>query len=130
MQLLELLEIPQLMDTCVRNKMYKEALDLTTFANVLETRHLLGQSAQNKMSSSRIIADIVKDVRRLALQMRGHLLDILSSDVQLPTCLKARDYCAFICDNAYHPCIRQRLPPVHTTMPTTHAYDNAYYPCI
>ena len=88
------------MDTCVRNKMYKEALDLTTFANVLETRHLLGQSAQ-QMTSSRIIADIVKDVRRLALQMRGHLLDVLSSDVQLPTCLKV----AVQCSMCVHACV-------------------------
>ena len=113
-QLLELLEIPQLMDTCVRNKMYKEALDLTTFVNVLETRHLLGQSTQ-KMTSSRIITDIVKDVRRLALQMRGHLLEVLSSDVQLPTCLKVAVQwcvCASVCEReevSLHYCHRVRL---------------------
>ena len=38
--LLELLEVPQLMDTCVRNNLYDEAIDLMNFANTLKKRHV------------------------------------------------------------------------------------------
>ena len=40
MQLLELLEVPQLMDACVRNNLYEEALEIAAFANTLQRRHL------------------------------------------------------------------------------------------
>ena len=38
-KLLELLEVPQLMETCLRNNLYDEALDLVGFANNLQRRH-------------------------------------------------------------------------------------------
>jgi hypothetical protein len=99
-QLLELLEIPQLMDTCVRNGLFAEALDIAAHANVLEQRHcaprlLSGTSSAAAMTSSSssadgatmIVASVVAEVRRLALQMRESLLRRLSGDIPLPTCL-------------------------------------------
>ena len=41
MQLIELLEIPQLVDACARNGFHEEALELANFVNGLESRHLL-----------------------------------------------------------------------------------------
>ena len=39
MQLVELLEVPQLMDACVRSDLWEEALSIATFASTLERRH-------------------------------------------------------------------------------------------
>ena len=38
-ELLEILELPQLMDSCLRNNQYNEALELSQYARHLNTKH-------------------------------------------------------------------------------------------
>ena len=80
--LLELLEIPQLMDTCVRSALFDEALDLYHYATALVRRH----------PSIGIIADIVHEMTATKKQMEASLLNLLSTHIQLSQCLKIVSY--------------------------------------
>ena len=80
--LLELLEIPQLMDTCVRSALFDEALDLYHYTTALVRRH----------PSISIIADILHEMTATKKQMEASLLSLLSTHVQLSQCLKIVSY--------------------------------------
>lgn len=80
--LLELLEIPQLMDTCVRSALFDEALDLYHYATALVRRH----------PNIGIIAEIVHEMTATKRQMESSLLALLSTHIQLSQCLKIVSY--------------------------------------
>jgi hypothetical protein len=97
--LLELLELPSLMDACVRSGLYDEALSIAGFANTLERRHLLpisqqqhapdqGSASSGKQSQQTVVVGVVAEVRRRESELRRHLLHRLKGDVSMPQCLE------------------------------------------
>ncbi|XP_036202306.1 conserved oligomeric Golgi complex subunit 8 isoform X2 [Myotis myotis] len=77
-EILEILEIPQLMDTCVRNSYYEEALELAAYVRRLE----------KKYSSIPVIQGIVNEVRQSMQLMLSQLIQQLRTSIQLPACLR------------------------------------------
>lgn len=80
--LLDLLEIPQLMDTCVRNGNYDEALDLEAFVSKLSTMH----------PKLPVIQALTAEVRQTTQSLLSQLLQKLRSNIQLPECLRIIGY--------------------------------------
>ena len=80
--LIDLLEIPALMDTCTRSGNFDEALDLRAYANKLAVVH----------GDLPVVKGLVKDVAVASAAMLEHLLSRLSSAIQLPECLRIIGY--------------------------------------
>ncbi|KAK7376177.1 hypothetical protein VNO78_35031 [Psophocarpus tetragonolobus] len=80
--LLDLLEIPQLMDTCVRNGNYDEALDLEAYVGKLSTMH----------PKLPVIQALAAEVRLTTQSLLSQLLQKLRSNIQLPECLRIIGY--------------------------------------
>ncbi|KAH7619223.1 hypothetical protein Ndes2526B_g06178 [Nannochloris sp. 'desiccata'] len=76
--LLDLLEIPALMDTCIRSGNFDEALDLRAYANKLSVVH----------GELPIVRHLVEDVASTSDAMLEQLLARLAGAIQLPECLR------------------------------------------
>uniref|UniRef100_A0A1X7SX87 Conserved oligomeric Golgi complex subunit 8 n=1 Tax=Amphimedon queenslandica TaxID=400682 RepID=A0A1X7SX87_AMPQE len=77
-QLLEILEIPQLIETCVRNGYYEEALELSAHVKRMEKKH----------NNIPIIKNIASDIERCSNLMLMELIQQLQGSIQLPSCLR------------------------------------------
>jgi len=79
---LDLLEIPALMDTCIRSGNFDEALDLRAYANKLTLVH----------GELPLISRLLNDVSIASSSMLEQLLERLQGNVQLPECLRVIGY--------------------------------------
>jgi len=77
--LLELLELPSLMDACVRSNLYEEALSIAAFANTLERRHT---------EKNQVVLKVIAQVRSRQSDLRRYLLHSLKNQVTMPECLE------------------------------------------
>ncbi|WVQ77789.1 hypothetical protein IAR50_007479 [Cryptococcus sp. DSM 104548] len=78
-KLLDLLEIPQLMETCVRNGYYQEAMELLSHSRSLSERY----------KDISLVQDVVKEVDNVLQLMLAQLLTLLREPVKLPSLVKA-----------------------------------------
>eukprot|EP01134_Creolimax_fragrantissima_P001137 CFRG1137T1 len=77
-QLLEILEIPQLMETCVRNGHYEEALDLDNTVTRISRKH----------GCISLFAQVVEEVAAAKKVMLTQLMQLLRGNINLPACLR------------------------------------------
>eukprot|EP00878_Enallax_costatus_P022940 GHUV01024379.1.p1 GENE.GHUV01024379.1~~GHUV01024379.1.p1 ORF type:complete len:532 (+),score=134.01 GHUV01024379.1:237-1832(+) len=80
--LLELLDAPQLMDTCVRNGIFDEALDLHAFIMRVGLLH----------PDLPVVKLLVSQAQAVTQAMLGQLLQRLRTNIQLPECLRVVGY--------------------------------------
>lgn len=80
--LLDLLEVPALMDTCIRSANFDQALDLRAYGNKLAVVH----------GELPVVRRLVEDVAAASRSMLEQLLARLAGSIQLPECLRIIGY--------------------------------------
>lgn len=80
-RLLDLFELPQLMETCVRNGYYHEAMELS--------RHVEKISDGSQVA---LVQDVAREIEWVLQLMTAQLLELLREPVKLPTLIKAVNY--------------------------------------
>ncbi|KAJ3155366.1 conserved oligomeric Golgi complex component [Geranomyces michiganensis] len=81
-KLVEILEIPQLMDTLIRNGYYDEAMDLQTHVQRLLLRH----------PNYRLLKSVAGELDAATKVMLTQLVNLLKGDVKLPLCIRVMGY--------------------------------------
>lgn len=77
-KLLDLLEIPQLMETCVRNGYYQEAMELLDYSRTISQRY----------EDVVLVQDVVREVEGVLQLMLTQLLSLLREPIKLPALIK------------------------------------------
>ncbi|GAM18167.1 hypothetical protein SAMD00019534_013420 [Acytostelium subglobosum LB1] len=80
--LLDLLEIPQLMDTCVKNGYYEEALQLESYAKKIAKQY----------PNIKVIKEIVDEVDKSTQSLIANLQQSLRVNISLTDCIKTIGY--------------------------------------
>jgi hypothetical protein len=93
--LLELLELPSLMDACIRSQdnhltLYEDALSIANFANTLARRHHHHHSSSTSTThnTNTIVDNVIHQIRARQMDLRRHLLERLKGPVSMPECLE------------------------------------------
>lgn len=101
--LLELLELPNIMDACVRSNLYEEALQIAAFSNTLARRHGTDNSSSSNIISNNkssissssstsnanaVVQQVICQIRSRQVDLRRHLLGRLRVSVTMPECLE------------------------------------------
>ncbi|CAK9017128.1 unnamed protein product [Durusdinium trenchii] len=79
---LELLELPQLLDACVRNQMYEESLELLAFCNSLLQAH------EARGEEIGVLTGIKEQVAVQRANLKDALASQLKTDIHLPACVR------------------------------------------
>ena len=93
-QLVDLLGMPQLMDTCARGGAVDEALELCAFARTLRARHhaiaesAAAAGAKRGRAGALVVDAVANEVEASAAQLRRQLLQQLRGHIDLPSCLR------------------------------------------
>ncbi|XP_008543468.1 conserved oligomeric Golgi complex subunit 8 [Microplitis demolitor] len=77
-EILEILEMPQLMETCLRSSQYNEALELSQYARQLGSKH----------SDIPVVQSVVQDIENSWSGMVGQVVGSLRGDLPLAKCLQ------------------------------------------
>lgn len=89
-KLLELLEVPQLVEACVRNGFFDEAIELANFINGLERRHLLAAEVKGEGGGGggagvqAVIQTIVSEIQEILSGVAQQLLLQFTETNSLP----------------------------------------------
>mmetsp|Transcript_36168 Transcript_36168/g.84781 ORF Transcript_36168/g.84781 Transcript_36168/m.84781 type:complete len:635 (+) Transcript_36168:91-1995(+) len=80
--LLELLELPQLLDACIRNHMYDESLELLAYCSSMFQAHEL------RGEEIKVVTNLQEQVSAQRANLHNSLVGQLKTDIHLPACVR------------------------------------------
>merc|ERR1719277_2596468 len=80
--LLELLELPQLLDACIRNHMYDESLELLAYCSNIFRAH------ESRTEEIAVLTTLREQVAVQRANLHGSLVAQLKTDIHLPACVR------------------------------------------
>jgi len=84
--LLELLELPQLLDACVRNQMYEESLELLGYcSNLLQAHEARGEEIP-------VLGQLQEQLAVQRANLQASLVAQLRTDIHLPACVRVMGF--------------------------------------